>query len=121
MKATTYRDLVLWQKAHQLVLFVYRLSRGFPPDERFALVSQVRRSASSIAANIVEGHARHNTNVFLNHLSVARGSLEETKYHLLVARDLGYLSGSEYEKIDQLANEVGRLLHAFQQSLRAKN
>lgn len=119
MSTRTYQGLVVWQKAHVLVLAVYRASKLFPTGERFALTSQVRRSASSVAANIVEGYARRNDNVFLNHLSMAKASLEETKYHLLVAKDLEYLPMTGYTALIKQADEVGRLLHSFMKSLRA--
>lgn len=115
-----YHDLLVWQKAHEFVLATYQATRRFPADERFALTAQVRRSVLSIAANIVEGFARRNDNIFLNHLSVARGSLEETKYHLLVARDLEYLTHEEYENLLHLAHQVGKLLHAFKKGLSSR-
>jgi len=120
MSTQTYQDLLLWQKVHRLVLVVYRATKLFPADERYALTSQLRRSVSSIAANIVEGYARHNTKVFLNHLSMAQGSLEETKYHLLVARDLGYLVPSNHEEVLSLAEEVGKLLRSFVKGLSSR-
>jgi len=121
MSTRTYQDLVVWQKAHYLVIKVYKATKLFPADERYTLVAQVRRSVASVAANIVEGYARNNNGIFLNHLGMAQGSLEETKYHLLVARDLGYISDKEYQQLLAAAEEVGRLLRAFMNNMRPKS
>lgn len=120
-KIKTYNDLIVWQKAHELVLVVYRATRKYPADERYCLVSQTRRSVSSVAANIVEGFSRKTLNNYLNHLDIANGSLEETKYHLLVARDLGYITVKEYDFLLKLSEDVGRLLNGLINSLRHKN
>ena len=88
----------------------YQLTRHFPAEEKFGLVSQVRRSASSIPANIAEGHGRRSTGAFLNHLSIARGSLMELETHLILAERLGFLS-SEHSKSKLLATEeISRML-----------
>lgn len=84
----TFRDLVAWQKAHELTLAIYRITGTFPQDEKFGIVSQLRRSASSIATNIVEGHKRNGRRDFLHFLNLADASLEETKYHLILSKDL---------------------------------
>ncbi|MCL5795306.1 MAG: four helix bundle protein [Patescibacteria group bacterium] len=116
----TYKDLVVWQKAHFLVLEVYKITKNYPSEERFALTSQTRRAVSSTPANIAEGFSRQSLNNYLNHLDIANGSLEETKYHLLLAKDLKYLSSIGYEKLILLADDVGRLLNGLIKSLRNK-
>ncbi len=91
-----FEELECWKEAHRLVVQVYKITKKFPSDEKFRLVDQVCRSASSIAANIVEGNARNHKKEYLQFLYLAKGSLEETKYHLLLARDLGYIIHKEY-------------------------
>jgi len=112
MQITTFQDFLVWKKAHELVLLIYQITKTFPSDERFGLISQVKRSASSICANIAEGYMK-SRNDFLRYLSVSRGSLEETKYHLILSRDLGYLSVDDFNKLFNLSEEVGKLLHCL--------
>lgn len=88
----TWKDLEVWQRAHALVLTIYELVTMFPPEERFRLTDQLCRSAISVPANIVEGQSRQTTQEYLQFLYHARGSLEKTRYHLLLAKELGYLS-----------------------------
>jgi four helix bundle protein len=114
--ATTFEDLIVWQKAHQLVLNVYQLTRSLPKEELFGLVSQMRRSAVSIPANIAEGFKRRGRADKARHMNIAQGSLEELRYHFLLCGDLDYLKkGTAAEQIA----EVGRLLNAYTQSLQA--
>jgi len=115
----TFKDLVVWQKAHALVLDLYRATKAFPQDEKFGIVSQIRRSASSIATNIVEGHKRNGRKDFLHFLNLADASLEETKYHLMLSKDLDYLDESSFQKLNLKCEEVGRILYGFQKSLKA--
>lgn len=119
-KIKTYQDLIVWQKAHLLVIEIYKSTRSYPADEKFTLVSQTRRAASSVAANIVEGFARHSIKNYLNHLDIAIGSLEETKYHLLVAKDLNYIDQNDYCRLLDLSEDIGRLLNGLINSLRKK-
>lgn len=113
-----YRNLVVWQKAHLLVLEVYRITTGFPKSEEYALLSQVRRSVVSVAANIVEGCAK-TPRMFLNHLLIAQGSLEETRYYISeVATDLGYLSKEHTKKASELIDEVGKMVYSLIKKLR---
>ncbi len=112
--AKTFKELKVWQRAHELVLAVYRTAESYPVSERYGLTSQIRRSAASVATNIVEGHKRASDKDFAHFLNMADGSLEETKYHLLLAHDLNYLDTVEYEKLMILADEVGRMLAGFQ-------
>lgn len=85
-----WKDLKVWQKAHALVLDVYKVTKEFPKEEMFGLASQLRRSAASIPANIVEGQSRNTTKEYLQFLYNARGSIEETRYHLLLSKELDY-------------------------------
>jgi len=112
--ATRFEDLVVWQKAHQFVLAVYRLSRTFPRSETYGLSSQFRRAAVSIAANIAEGFKKRGKADKLRFYNIAQGSIEESRYYLILAKDLEYgdVSGSS-----QLLEEVSKLLEAYSQAI----
>jgi len=110
MPAKTFRDLVVWQKAHAFVLGAYRISRGFPRDEIYGLTSQFRRAAVSIAANIVEGFKKKGQPDKARFLNIAQGSLEECRYYLTLIADLNY--GETGTLNDQL-EEVSRLLTSY--------
>ena len=105
----TFKDLRVWSKGHDLVLEIYKLTKFFPDEERFGLVSQIRRSAISICANISEGYKK-STKEFIRYLEIAQGSLEETKYHLILSRDLNYCSIQDFDKLYNLSNDVGKML-----------
>ena len=109
--AHPWKDLIVWQKSHELVLEVYKLTNCFPENERFGLIQQLRRSASSIPANIVEGKSKKTDKEFSSYLYNSRGSLEETRYHLLLSRDLEYIDKNQYNKLENLATEVSFLLN----------
>jgi four helix bundle protein len=115
-----FRNLKVWEKAHALTLDVYRHTRQFPNDERFGLTSQLRRSCASISANLAEGCARVGDIDFARIVNVAAGSASETDYHMLLARDLGYLEESLYQPLFHQISEVKRMLNAFEQTLRGK-
>ena len=112
-----FRELTVWQKAHGLVLEVYRGSSRFPADERFGLTAQVRRAAASIASNIAEGCGRGSDKDFARFLGIAAGSASEVEYQILLARDLGYLSDEDHGSLNAGVNEVKRILNSFIQSL----
>jgi len=114
-----FRNLQVWQKAHQLTLDVYRLTKRFPDDERFGLTSQLRRAASSVEANLAEGSARGGDADFARFVQIAVGSICETDCHLLLSKDLGYLGIEQYEPMAALAHDVRRMLIALLKSLRA--
>jgi len=105
-----FEKLDVWKEAHKLVVDIYKITKGFPVEEKFRLIDQICRSASSVAANIVEGNSRQYKTEYLQFLYMSKGSLEETKYHLLLAKDLGYISASDYEKLIVRCNGVGSLL-----------
>jgi four helix bundle protein len=106
-----WKDLIVWQKAHELVLQIYKTTADYPDKERFGLIQQVRRSATSVAANIVEGKSKKTDKEFIAFLYNSRGSLEETRYHLLLSKDLGYIDNEHYEVLEKLASEVSFLLN----------
>ncbi len=112
-----FKELQVWQKSHRLVIEIYRITNVFPSDERFGLVSQIRRSAASVPANIAEGCGRNGDRDFVRFMGIAAGSASETQYHLLLARDLGFLGENEYVEIDRQVKEVKRMLYAFMKKL----
>jgi len=108
--AQTFRDLIVWQKAHPFVLAAYRLSKTFPRDEMYGLTSQFRRAAVSIAANIVEGFKKKGQHDKARFLNIAQGSLEECRYYLILIADLKYGDASE---INEQLEDVSRLSTAY--------
>jgi four helix bundle protein len=112
--AEKFQDLVVWQKAHQLVLLVYRATKALPREELFGLVSQMRRAAVSVPANIAEGFKRRGRSDKARHLNIAQGSLEELRYYFVLCGDLNYL---EAGIADREADEVARLLGAYTRTL----
>ena len=108
--AKTFRDLIVWQKAHEFVLATYRLSKRFPWDERYGLTSQFRRAAVSIAANIVEGFKKKGHRDKARFLNIAQASLEECRYYLILVSDLKYGDTSE---LNRQLEEVSRLLTGY--------
>ncbi len=109
----SFHELLVWQKVHQLTLNVYVASRGFPREDLYGLTSQIRRAASSVAANIAEGCGRDGNNEFRRFLEIAMGSASELEYHLLLARDLQLLDGSTHEQSKAFtpARKFRMLLH----------
>jgi four helix bundle protein len=112
--AKSFEDLLVWQKAHQLVLAIYRVTRSFPIDERFGLASQLRRAASSITANIAEGFRRDSSRDKARILNIAEGSVAETHNFLILARDLGYIA-ADFGGDEVI--EVGKLLNSYRQAI----
>ena len=116
----SYRDLKVWQQAIDLAPEVYRLLKKFPKEENYALADQIRRAAVSIAANIAEGQARQHTREFLQHLSIAKGSLAELDTLLIIAERLGYLKNEEIAPIQSNMTEIRMMLHGLSRSLQEK-
>jgi four helix bundle protein len=112
--ARTFQDLVVWQKSHVFVLGVYRYSAEFPKTETYGLSQQLRRAAVSIPANIAEGFRRRSKPDKARLLNIAQASLEESRYYLILAQDLGYGQSSELKK--QL-EEVSKILEAYSKSI----
>jgi four helix bundle protein len=120
MSIQSYRELKVWQRAMDLIDGCYHATRSFPADERYGLVSQIRRAAVSIAANIAEGQGRNHTKEFLNHLSMARGSLMEVETLLLVSQRVGYLPDASLAPLAALCDEVSRMLTGLRHALEKK-
>jgi four helix bundle protein len=108
-----YKKLKVYQEAHKLVLDVYLITKKFPKAEIFGLISQMRRTAISVVANILEGQARLSKKEFRHFLSVANGSLVELEYYFELALNLGYITKDEYEKLENQRILVGSLLGGF--------
>lgn len=117
MKLKNYQELIVWQKAMDLVEEVYKASRTFPREEIYGLTSQIRRAAVSVPSNIAEGQGRRTTADFLRHLSIAHGSLREVETQILIAERLKYVTRGTCQEVMNLAGEVGRLLNGLINSL----
>jgi len=118
MASRSYRDLVVWQRAMDLVEAVYLATRGWPREERFGLTDQVRRAAVSVPANVAEGQGRGSPRDFLHFCKIATGSLHEVETHLLIAQRLGYLDDPACATLLDQTAEIGRVLHGLKNSLR---
>jgi len=117
----SYRDLEVWHKAMDLVVESYRITALLPKSETYGLASQIQRAATSIPANIAEGHGREHLGDYVHHLSVANGSLMELETHVLVAGRLSYLPSSDFERMLLLTGEVGRMLAGLIRKLKSKS
>jgi four helix bundle protein len=113
-----FTDIIAWQKGHALVLSVYKLTDSMPQKEQFGLQSQIRRAVVSITSNIAEGFERGSNKEFIQFLIVARASLAETQNQLLIARDLKYLSKTDFDQLAADSIEVHKILNGFIKSLR---
>ena len=112
--ARSFEDLIVWRKAHEFVLAVYGATAAFPRQETYGLVSQMRRAAVSIPANIAEGFRRRGRPDKVRFMNTAQGSLEESRYYLLLAQDLGY---AQTQSLRDSLDEIGRLLDAYAKSI----
>jgi four helix bundle protein len=118
MTVSSYRDLRVWQKAMDLVVKSYEVTKPFPQTELYGLVSQIQRAVVSIPANIAEGHGREHLGDYMHHLSMANGSLMELETHFLLAERLGYLKVESLNRLLDQTAEVGRMLAGLIRSLK---
>lgn len=119
---TSYRDLEVWRQAMDWTTGIYEATAHWPRDERFGLVSQIRRAAVSIASNIAEGTARRSTGEFIQFIGMARGSLAEAETQLILAERLGYMPGGDARALLVASGEISRMLVALTAALvRRKN
>jgi four helix bundle protein len=116
--ARKFEDLLVWQKAHELVLEAYRLTEAFPKHELYGLTSQLRRAAVSVPANIAEGFRKRGKRDKARFMNIAQASLEEFRYHFRLAKDLNY---GHSPQIIKLADEVGKMLNAYERAILASN
>ena len=114
-----FREILVWQRSHALTLEIYRLTHHFPSEEKFGLVNQMRRAASSIPANIAEGCGRNGDAELKRFMNIALGSACELDYFILLASDLGHLPKHESTKLAGEILEIRRMLGAFIQKLKA--
>ena len=112
-----YRDLIVWQKAMDLVETVYRTTAAFPKEELYGLTSQLRRAAVSIPSNIAEGNGRNTTRDYLHFLSTAYGSVKEMETQVLIAERLEYIDSTHCSKLVKNTNEIARLISGLVNSL----
>jgi four helix bundle protein len=110
-KLQRFQDLLVWRKAHALALKIYKATRVYPGEERFGLVSQMRRAAVSVPANIAEGFKKRGRKDKANFYNIAQGSLEELRYYIILSKDLAYLRDAD--QLPRDVDEVGRMLHAL--------
>ncbi|TWI85259.1 four helix bundle protein [Lacibacter cauensis] len=118
MATTTFQELIVWQKAHQFVLSVYKYTESFPKSETYGLSSQFRRAAVSIAANIAEGYKKKGKADKARFFNIAQGSLEECQYYLILSSDLGF--GDVIDK-QSLLNEISKMLEAYMSKILSTN
>ncbi|MGP8176124.1 MAG: four helix bundle protein [Terracidiphilus sp.] len=118
--AEGFKDLVVWQKAIELTMKVYKLTSGFPDSERFGLINQMRRASVSIPSNIAEGYARSGKGEYLQFLSHSRGSCAELETQLVIAKGLGFGQAERLDACSELCDSVGRLLSALSKAISAK-
>lgn len=109
----SFQDIKVWQKAHDLVLKIYKITKVFPDEERYGLSNQSRRAAVSITSNIVEGFRRKSLKDRIHFYTIANGSLEELRYQILLSKDLAYINEEEYQNVIILAEEVSKMLNSW--------
>lgn len=109
----SFQDLNIWKEAHQLTLEIYNITKNFPKEEAFGVISQLRRAASSIPSNIAEGMGRNTTKELLSFTYNARGSLSEVIYHLILGKDLGYINTEDFENLYNRYNGLGKGINTF--------
>jgi four helix bundle protein len=120
-KLKSYKDLLVWQKGMTLVKDIYRLTSGFPQDERFGLMSQLRRAAVSVPSNIAEGQSRHTSGEFIQFLSHAEGSLAELETQILIAVDLDFCGRQAANQALVQIEELQRMLNSLRQKLATRH
>ena len=120
MAVKDYRELIVWQKAMDLVELLYRRTRSFPKEELYGLTAQMRRAAVSIPSNIAEDQARRTTRDFIHFLSIARGSLKELETQIIISHRLGYINDAQQSELVAATEEVSRLISGLNRSLNQK-
>ena len=118
-KAQSYKDLIVWQKGIEAAKLVYRLTTTLPSDEKFGLISQMRRASVSVPSNIAEGQARHTTGEFIQFISHAEGSVAELDTQLVLAQELGFCRSQDVASVSQLLEEIRKMLNSLRRKLSA--
>ena len=112
-----FQRVIAWQKAHEFVLLIYKISKHFPDEERFGLTSQLRRAAISIEANIAEGYKKLGKSDKLRFLNIAQGSLEECRDYHILAKDLNYINDDEYNQMKQSITTTSKFLNSYYEGI----
>lgn len=115
--AKSFEELIVWQKAHAMVIEVYKQTKMFPKEEIYGISSQLRRSAVSVPANIAEGFAKRGVSDKLRFYNIAQGSLEECRYYSILSRDLGYITIETFEAWKLLIIDISQLLNSYINSI----
>jgi four helix bundle protein len=116
-----FKDLKVWQKAYQLCVTIYKITKRFPKAEQYGLTSQIRRSAVSVPSNIAEGYGRKTTQEYIQSLYIAYGSHCELETQTMLSKDLGYIKSDDFQELQQDIGDVERMLKALIKSLRNKH
>ncbi|MGA7159743.1 MAG: four helix bundle protein [Bacteroidota bacterium] len=116
--ATSFKELVVWQKAHKFVLGIYSFTESFPAKETYGLMSQMRRAAVSVAANIAEGFKKKGKGDKIKYMNIAQGSLEECRYYIILSEDLHY---GETKELAIVAEEISKLLYAYSNAIQIRD
>ncbi len=119
-KIESFTDLLVWREGHKLVLLIYKITKTFPPEERYSLIDQLRRCSLSVTSNIAEGFSRQGKKEKLQFYFIAKGSLTEQQNQLLVARDVVYITNNTFQEIAQQTIVVHKLLNGLMKSATAK-
>ena len=117
----SFEDLVVWKKAHNIVLITYKLLEKFPKEEKYRIIDQLVRAVVSIPTNISEGFGRYTNKDYVHFLIIARGSVSEVKYLVLLSKDLRYISITEYNELKKELDDVGKMINGLINSLRNKH
>jgi four helix bundle protein len=117
----SYRDLLVWQKGIDLVVVAYKATTAFPKSETYGLISQIRRAATSIPANIAEGYGRGSRKEYLQFLQIAQGSLKELETHAIISEKLLYLTPSQTKRMLAETDELGRMIGSLIRKLRSSS
>jgi four helix bundle protein len=113
-----YKKLKVWETAHKFTIDIYKITKGFPEDEKYGLISQIRRSVSSISTNIVEGCGQLGNGNLIRFLGIARGSAFEVEYQLLLSKDLGYININEFSVLNERIKSIIRMINNLIKSLK---
>jgi len=116
-KISSYKDLIAWQKGIELTTIIYKILNQFPKDERFGLISQISRSCTSIPANIAEGWGRDSNQNFINYLKIAKGSLYELETHLIVSKNINYISDETLKNLQIKIEEISKIINGLIKSI----
>lgn len=116
-KIISYKDLIAWQKGIELTTIIYKTLSSFPVEEKYGLISQISRSATSIPANIAEGWGRDSSQNFINYLKIAKGSLYELETHLIVSKNINYISAETLEDVQIKIDEISKIINGLIKSI----